>query len=111
MSTSTLPWKIHRATHRDHVGASDAIMPASFDPNETDRSKWPFSIARLLCSDPSCEDYAALIVRAVNSHEQLVAACKAFIARYDNHIVNADVLFKDVADQCRAALTIAGATP
>ena len=37
----------------------------------------------------------------------LLAACKAFLARYDNALVNAELLFSDVAGQARAAIALA----
>ena len=49
-------------------------------------------------------DNAAFIVRACNCHDELLAACQAFLARFQNHMVNADALFGDVAEQARAAI-------
>lgn len=53
------------------------------------------------------EKYAALIVKAVNSHEALVAACKAALARIESDI-ESDRMEVPEGDQLRAALTQAG---
>lgn len=42
--------------------------------------------------------------RLIAAAPDLLEACLAFLARYDNHMVAADLLFSDVADTARAAI-------
>lgn len=50
---------------------------------------------------------ASDVCRQVNANAALLAACRAFLARYDNWIVRAELLFSDVASQARAATALA----
>lgn len=63
-------------------------------------------------ADNSIEDVADDLLTIAESVPGLLAerdaareACRDFLARYNNHMVNAGLLFSDIAEKCRAAIT------
>ena len=46
----------------------------------------------------------AIVRRLAGERDEAQAALTAFLARYDNHIVRADLLFADIAELARAVL-------
>lgn len=46
------------------------------------------------------------VLAVLNSATATYAACQAFLARYHNHLVNAEALFSDVAIQAATALRL-----
>jgi len=45
--------------------------------------------------------YAQILNQKTYRIAELEKVCRAFLARYNNHLVNADWLFGDIADQVR----------
>jgi len=43
--------------------------------------------------------------RLIAAAPDLLEACQAFLARYHNHMVNADLLFSDIAEKATAAVS------
>lgn len=74
---------------------------------------WPSSAGCRCCASYGSDEqrkHAANLIVARSARPDpssaLAEACQAFLARYNNHMVNADLLFSDIAEQARAALAL-----
>lgn len=69
------------------------------------RHAWVCRIQKLLDASTAGRDLLAERERDKRTIERLRGVIKAFLARFDNNMVNADLLFGDVAKDARDALT------
>lgn len=89
------PWKFHTDRYNNHM----AIIP----PHNNVHGQFT-SVALHTGYNEEAKANAALIVRAVNSHEELVSVCADFCKGCENGEQVGEKFFSALLDRARAAL-------